>query len=203
MNDRRMTPPKNNNDSCSSYSPARLIACKSCDKNAAKANQNSRTRGRNWSIITLSARNMVKRSMPTPQPAVGGRPYSIAVQKSSSCTCGTSKHHATNREAKIQRTTWRMVDEAPCESPLNDLIYSRAKTVGIFKQQYQSHCTRIPHFSRNTTLTWTIPNNTRLCFVVASHGSLRLVKEALSLHHRVVQLRVGITKLPGEAGRKP
>lgn len=32
----------------------------------------------------------------------------------------------------------------------------------------------------------------RLCLVVARHGSLRLVQETLSLYDRVVQLRVGV-----------
>mmetsp|Transcript_7498 Transcript_7498/g.9311 ORF Transcript_7498/g.9311 Transcript_7498/m.9311 type:complete len:326 (+) Transcript_7498:112-1089(+) len=39
---------------------------------------------------SLSVRNIVRRSMPMPQPPVGGRAYSIAVQKSSSLTIASS-----------------------------------------------------------------------------------------------------------------
>mmetsp|Transcript_11056 Transcript_11056/g.38487 ORF Transcript_11056/g.38487 Transcript_11056/m.38487 type:complete len:228 (-) Transcript_11056:1079-1762(-) len=41
-------------------------------------------------MLFLSARNMVMRSMPMPQPAVGGRPYSSATQKPSSWPCASS-----------------------------------------------------------------------------------------------------------------
>lgn len=129
-------------------------------KTPLRQTKTAEKRAQNWSIITLSVRNMVKRSMPTPQPAVGGRPYFIAVQNSSSCTSGTSKHHATNR--KTQQTNWRMVDEAPCESPLPldttqrlDITNPRVEMVGILKQHVfnQSPCTRIQHLFRTTTLT--------------------------------------------------
>ena len=37
-------------------------------------------------IVALFVRNMAKRSIPQPHPPVGGRPYSMATQKSSSWT---------------------------------------------------------------------------------------------------------------------
>jgi hypothetical protein len=41
-------------------------------------------------ILLESVKNIVKRSMPRPQPAVGGKPYSNAVQKFSSINCASS-----------------------------------------------------------------------------------------------------------------
>jgi len=41
-------------------------------------------------MLDESVRNMVKRSMPRPQPPVGGRPYSRALQKVSSISCASS-----------------------------------------------------------------------------------------------------------------
>ena len=38
-------------------------------------------------MLAESVRNMVRRSIPRPQPPVGGRPYSRAVQKFSSTAC--------------------------------------------------------------------------------------------------------------------
>jgi len=41
-------------------------------------------------ILLESVKNMVKRSIPRPQPAVGGKPYSNDVQKFSSINCASS-----------------------------------------------------------------------------------------------------------------
>lgn len=41
-------------------------------------------------MLIESVRNIVSRSMPIPQPAVGGKPYSKAVQKFSSTICASS-----------------------------------------------------------------------------------------------------------------
>ena len=50
-----------------------------------------------WLLLALmlqeSVRNMVSRSMPIPQPAVGGSPYSRAVQKFSSISCNIKTQH--------------------------------------------------------------------------------------------------------------
>jgi hypothetical protein len=44
-------------------------------------------------MFHLLVKNMHRRSMPTPQPPVGGSAYSIATQKSSSCTCHGKNCH--------------------------------------------------------------------------------------------------------------
>lgn len=41
-------------------------------------------------MLFESVRNIVKRSIPRPQPAVGGKPYSNDVQKFSSINCASS-----------------------------------------------------------------------------------------------------------------
>ena len=41
-------------------------------------------------MLQALVRNIVTRSIPIPQPAVGGRPYSRAVQNPSSTTCASS-----------------------------------------------------------------------------------------------------------------
>mmetsp|Transcript_12986 Transcript_12986/g.39307 ORF Transcript_12986/g.39307 Transcript_12986/m.39307 type:complete len:243 (+) Transcript_12986:683-1411(+) len=41
-------------------------------------------------MLAVSVRSMVRRSMPMPQPAVGGSPYSRAEQKPSSISCASS-----------------------------------------------------------------------------------------------------------------
>lgn len=41
-------------------------------------------------ILLESVKNMVKRSIPSPQPAVGGKPYSNDVQKFSSINWASS-----------------------------------------------------------------------------------------------------------------
>lgn len=41
-------------------------------------------------ILLLSVKIIAKRSIPIPQPAVGGKPYSSAVQKFSSIICASS-----------------------------------------------------------------------------------------------------------------
>lgn len=41
-------------------------------------------------MLLLSVKNMVNLSMPIPQPPVGGKPYSNAVQKFSSTICASS-----------------------------------------------------------------------------------------------------------------
>lgn len=45
-------------------------------------------------ILLESVRNMVRRSIPMPHPAVGGRPYSSAVQKVSSMNMASSSPSA-------------------------------------------------------------------------------------------------------------
>lgn len=51
-------------------------------------------------MLLESVRNMVRRSMPIPQPAVGGNPYSSAVQKVSSMNMASSSPSALAWEKK-------------------------------------------------------------------------------------------------------
>lgn len=41
-------------------------------------------------MLLESVKNIVNRSIPIPQPPVGGKPYSNAVQKFSSTSCASS-----------------------------------------------------------------------------------------------------------------
>lgn len=55
-------------------------------------------------ILAESVRNMVSRSIPMPQPPVGGSPYSSAVQKFSStaCACGRERPPHTPLSTDMQ-----------------------------------------------------------------------------------------------------
>ena len=62
-------------------------------------------------MLLESVRNMVRRSMPIPQPAVGGSPYSRAVQKLSSTNMASSSPAALSCKTQQQdemKTTNRM-----------------------------------------------------------------------------------------------
>ena len=66
-------------------------------------------------ILFESVRNMVSRSIPRPQPAVGGRPYSRAVQKFSSTNIASSSPAALSYvKASIVSFSTKRTSEA-CE----------------------------------------------------------------------------------------
>mmetsp|Transcript_11706 Transcript_11706/g.31544 ORF Transcript_11706/g.31544 Transcript_11706/m.31544 type:complete len:218 (-) Transcript_11706:1140-1793(-) len=72
-------------------------------------------------IALLSVRNMIRRSIPRPQPPVGGKPYSRAVQKSSSVTIASSSPPAASCADRVKR--------------------SRC-TIGLFNSVYALHSSR-------------------------------------------------------------
>mmetsp|Transcript_11380 Transcript_11380/g.28781 ORF Transcript_11380/g.28781 Transcript_11380/m.28781 type:complete len:357 (-) Transcript_11380:1071-2141(-) len=57
-------------------------------------------------MLFLLLRNMVTRSMPMPQPPVGGRPYSRASQKDSSCSCASSSPLSLSFIWLTKRARW-------------------------------------------------------------------------------------------------
>ena len=58
-------------------------------------------------MFAESVRNIAIRSMPMPQPPVGGRPHSSALQKSSSSTCASSSPLACGGARREQRSRAR------------------------------------------------------------------------------------------------
>ena len=57
-------------------------------------------------MLLESVKNMATRSMPMPQPAVGGRPYSSEVQKPSSRNMASSSPEALSLALKMKIKTF-------------------------------------------------------------------------------------------------
>ena len=102
-------------------------------------------------MLDESVRNMVKRSMPRPQPPVGGRPYSRALQKVSSISCASSSPAALScaRVAVAAPRHFNVLSAAQA-SPATRLAWREQRTLawsanrsrwvkGLFSSVYELH----------------------------------------------------------------